>query len=183
MHDHLATLTADAEAVRAEATRLRDTLSDEQLTWRSDPGTWSVADVFEHLRKIDKAYCRALDEAVERASPGADPYVPSVFGRLFIRSVSPGGLRVPAPTGVRPRPTPPGGGAEAVDRFLSQQEQVLGLIERADGKDLNRARVTSPMSRLVRLSLGEALTVVVRHEQRHLAQALRLTGRPDFPSS
>lgn len=179
-HPHLQALLADAEAVRDEAQRLRDTLSPRQLTWRPEPDTWSVADCFEHLRKMDKAYLRVLPEALARAEPGGtEPYKPSLFARGFIQSVSPNPrFKLRAPRAVRPRAE---AGADALDRFLDQQEALLELIRRADGRNLNTGRFASPLSSFVRFSLGEGLTALVRHQQRHTQQAQRLTERPDFP--
>lgn len=177
---HLRSLLADAEAVRAEAERFRHALSPRQLTWRPEPGVWSVADCFEHLRKMDAAYLRVLPEALARAEPGgARPFRPSLFARGFIRSVSPGSrFRLRAPQAVRPAAE---AGAEALARFLDQQESLLALLRQADGRDLNTGRFASPLSSFVRLSLGEGLTVLVRHQQRHAQQARRLTEHPDFP--
>lgn len=180
-HPHLRQLLTDAEATRAEAERLRTTLSDEQLTWKPAPEVWSIADCFEHLRKIDKAYVRELNEAVERAEPGDASYRPSLFARWFIWFVSPASkFKVKTPKATRPRPTDSAGG-EALDRFLAQQAELIDLIRRADGRNPNTGRFSSPLARFLRFSVGEALTMLVCHEQRHLGQAQRLTERADFP--
>ncbi len=181
-HPHLRALLADAEGTRAEAERLRAELSAAQLTWQPAPDVWSVADCFEHLRKVDKAYCRVLPDAVSRMESGSGAFAPSLFGRWFIRFVSPeSSLKLKAPRAIRPRRGGPSTGAAALDRFLAQQQDLLGLIRQADGRDLNTGTFASPLVSILRLSVGEALTLLVRHEQRHLGQALRLTERPGFP--
>jgi uncharacterized damage-inducible protein DinB len=181
-HPHLRTLLADAEATRTETECLRDTLTSAQLTWHPEPGVWSVADCFEHLRKIDKAYCRELPEALSRAEPGDPPYRPGLFARWFIRLVSPeSSFKVKTPKATRPKPAAEAAGSEALDRFLAQQAEVIDLIQRADGKDINTGKLPSPLASILKFSVGEALTMLVRHEQRHLGQAQRLTERADFP--
>ena len=183
-HAHLRLLLADAEATRAEAERLRDTLSATQRTWKPEPGVWSVADCFEHVRKVDKAYARKLDEAIGGAGSGAADFKPSLFGRGFIHFVSPAStFKLKAPKGIRPAPDTASADADALDRFLDQQAAVLDLIRRADGQNLNGGRFGSPLASVVRLSVGEGLTLIVRHEQRHLGQAQRLTERADFPAA
>jgi hypothetical protein len=182
-HPHLRALLTDAEAVRREAERLRASLSDAQLTWRPDDKTWSVADVFEHLRKINKAYGRRLGEALGRTRPGDGPFRPGPLTRLYVWAISPEGrLPIPAPPRSRPMSTPPGGGDAALARFLEQQDVLEEQIRAADGRDLNTGRFPSPILPVFMLSVGAGLTGLVRHEQRHLGQALRLTRRPDFPS-
>ncbi len=177
---HLRSLHDDLAAVRAAAEAFRDGLAAEQLTWRPELDVWSIADCFEHLRKMDKAYARSLAESVERAEPGDAPFRPRWLARIFIALNGPDPkLKLPAPPAVRPTQEQPA--ADAVDRFLDQQGRLAGLVRAADGRDLNTGRFASPFSRLIRLSLGEGLTLLVRHEQRHLGQAHRIVERPDFP--
>lgn len=178
---HLAGLLADLDATRAATERLAE-LADAQLTWRPEPDVWSIADCFEHLRKIDKAYCRKLAEAIPKARPGAAPYQPSWLARKFIGAISPAStFKLKAPKGIRPKATPPSAGADALQRFLDQQAEVADLIRAADGKNVNTGRFASPLAAVLRFSVGEGLTVLVRHEQRHLGQAQRLIQRADFP--
>lgn len=181
-HPHLLTLLADAEATRAEAERLRADLSDAQLTWRPAPDVWSVADCFEHLRKTDKAYCKILPDAVRRMeTDGTAPYRPSWFGRMFIHMVSPNPrLRLKAPRMVQPGID---GSADALEQFLTQQHDLIDLIRQADGKNINTGRFSSPLAGIIKFTVGEALTMLVGHEQRHLGQALRLTEQAAFPSA
>lgn len=183
-HPHLRLLLADAEATRAEAEQLRDTLSDAQRTWKPEPSVWSVADCFEHLRKVDKSYARKLDEAIERAGSGVADYKPSLFGRGFIHFTSPASrLKLKAPKGVRPTTAAASADADALERFLDVQATVLDLIRRADGRDLNGVKFASPIASIVRFSVGEGLTMLVRHEQRHVGQAQRVTERAGFPTA
>ena len=183
-HPHLRLLLADAEATRAETERLRDTLSAAQRTWKPEPGVWSVADCFEHLRKVDKAYARKLDEAIGRAGAGTVDYKPSFFARHFIRFISPQSkTKLKAPKGIRPSTDTASADADALERFLDQQAVVLALIRRADGQNINGGTFGSPLASIVRLTVGEGLTLLVRHEQRHLGQGQRVTERPGFPQA
>lgn len=178
-------LMGNAEEVAATARFLRASLTDNQLVWRPDEQTWSVADCFEHLRKVDKGYCRVFDGVLSRASRvRGGAFRPAWSARLFLWAIAPGSrLKLPAPGNIRPRHVPAGEGAEALERFLEQQADVQKIIQQADGYDLNGPRIASPFSSLLKLSLGEALTGVVLHEQRHAAQAIRLTQHSDFPAA
>lgn len=178
---HLRSLHDDLEAVRAAAEAFRDGLAAEQITWRPEPDVWGVADCFEHLRKMEKAYVRGLADAVERAEPGDAPFRPRWLARQFIALNGPDPkLKLPTPPAARPK-TEGSASADAIGRFLDQQAEVAGFVRAADGKNLNTGRFASPFSRLLRFSLGEGLTLLVRHEQRHLGQARRVIERPGFP--
>jgi hypothetical protein len=68
-----------------------------------------------------------------------------------------------------------------VHRFLEQQDRILNLLEKATGRPLDEARVPSPAFRLFRLRISDGLRAMVAHQWRHLAQAERVMGHPDFP--
>jgi hypothetical protein len=57
---------------------------------------------------------------------------------------------------------------------LHLQSQLTLLAQSADGLDLARIKVPTPISRLIRLSLGMTFAQVAAHERRHLDQAWRV---------
>ena len=61
--------------------------------------------------------------------------------------------------------------------FLHVQRQFLLQLERAEGLDLARVKVTTPISRFLRLSLGMMFAQAAAHERRHMAQARRVWER------
>ncbi len=138
------------------------------------PKRWSAAHCLVHLTRTGALYRRDLSAAFEEAQGGAaaleDPVRGSFVGRLFAKAVGPDPkLRVQTPMAFRPDPEQVS--AVAVDAFLEEQAAWRALLERAEGLPLDRIRVTSPVTRLLRLRASDALAVVANHEQRHLAQA------------
>jgi hypothetical protein len=55
------------------------------------------------------------------------------------------------------------------------------LIERARPLEWRRLRIASPLSRLIRLNLGDCFMVGVAHARRHLGQIERIRAQPGFP--
>ena len=174
--DHLAERVA---ATTAAARALTEPLSERQRLWRPDPKTWGVADCFEHLLTVAGQYHPRVWLALSNSSRTPDGvYQPSRFGRWFIHSAGPDGkVKLPAPRVMLPPPP----AADAPERFLESQEELLRAIDAGRPLDLQSSVVQSPVSPLLRLSLGEALTMLTVHQQRHLAQARRVTEREDFP--
>lgn len=181
-HPHLRKLLADVNTVTAETERLRATLSGAQCIWKPDPGVWNVLECFHHLIVTDGLYAPRLRTAIEKASrEGGDaPFRPSFFGKTFIRYVSPGSKRKIKTLRLF-EPPPALTDVTVLQQFVDHQGELTALIRQADGIELNRGKFASPASRLVRFSVGEGLTVLVVHQQRHLQQARRLTERSDFP--
>ena len=61
------------------------------------------------------------------------------------------------------------------------QQQIARRLEDAHGLDLRRARVVSPITRLLRLNLGAAFALIASHNRRHLWQARQVREHPSFP--
>lgn len=172
--------------IDAEVERRAAGLTAAQLAWSPPDGGWGVGQIVAHLATTNESYldrlASALHEARRRSGGGPlPPWRPSFFGRLLIRSLDPSSTRrVPTPRAWRPHPQAP---ADALPRFLESQRRLAALAEAAEGVDLNRARLSSPASRLVRLNAGDALRTFVVHGWRHLAQIDRVLARNDFPGA
>jgi hypothetical protein len=61
------------------------------------------------------------------------------------------------------------------------RDQLADRVRTADGLDLKRQRVISPVSRLLRLPLGAYFAFVIAHDRRHLWQARNVRAAPEFP--
>jgi hypothetical protein len=182
---HLDDLERRLEVTGGRTRELTSDLREEQLLWRPAPGRWGIADCFEHLLLADAPYFPRVREAIERSAPvagGERVYAPGLLARWFVKSVSPEGtLKLPAPKKFRPPPDRPDR-ADAPERFLADQEVLAGLLADARDVDLQGAKITSPVTSLLRLTIGEALTLLVSHQERHLGQAEAVRRDPRFPA-
>ena len=57
--------------------------------------------------------------------------------------------------------------------FLHVQSMFQLQMQRAEGLDLARVKVATPISRFLRMSLGAMFAQAAAHERRHLEQARR----------
>lgn len=182
-HPHLRGLLESAAGVESGVRDLVAPLTQEQLFWKPAPERWSIAQCLDHLMVTgDQYYPRtraAIDQARSQGLLSPAPYAPSLMGRWFLGAVGPAiKFRIkarpifdPAET---PRPT-------VVDDFFRHRQTLQELIRDADGIDLRRGTIVSPLTRLLRFSLGECLEMLVVHEHRHLEQARRVAVEPGFP--
>ena len=60
--------------------------------------------------------------------------------------------------------------------FERLQSDVIGCVSAADGLAIDRIKLESPFDGRVRYNLYAALTLVPRHQHRHLLQAERAAG-------
>ncbi|HUF11389.1 MAG TPA: DinB family protein [Rhodothermales bacterium] len=183
IHPYLESLAMDAAVVSAYVQELK-WLSLAQLQWKPSPSAWSILECAEHLVLTARAYHPVLAEAIATAERGSSDttYSPTLLGRLFIKAVSPDPkLKVKTLESVTPARS--GLSAAVLDNLLSVQTERRALLEQTAGVDINRVKIRSPLNRFLRLSAGEAFTVLIRHEERHLQQADRVRGHEGFPAT
>lgn len=167
------------------AQELTGGLTTEQRLWTSDPKKWSVAECFEHLILTDRLWYPKIEEALQEAPSDADrtgqAFRPTLFGRCFLGLM---GERVKIPVKSNPMFRPGDDvPADAPERFLEEQEELLLLIGRARRTDLRDAVVAFPFTNLLKLCLGETLKMLVDHQHRHLRQIERIMQTDGFPSA
>jgi len=176
------------EEIRNEARRQTQDLSEQQARWRPEPGRWSVADCLEHLNATWEQYIPRLERTIAEAQEARDPeeVVPASFSYGFLGNFMIRMLEPPPKIRVRaPRAFVPVSGElpfeEIRDRFEGFHDEAIRLIDASRGLHLQRVRLTSPLSRLVRLSLGQWFDFLAAHERRHLWQAHRVRQSAGFP--
>ena len=173
------------ERIAADADALVTPLSDPQFNWQPRPDAWSVAQCLDHLNATARQYLPMLDEgiadAIRRGLYSAGPYAYNWIGRLMVYVVKPQTrMKAKAPQAFQP----PSGRSrsEVTAAFRAYQVQYVDRLRQANGLDLGRARVRSPIIQLLKMPLGSGFEMMVAHEQRHLAQARRVLEAPGFPA-
>jgi len=66
---------------------------------------------------------------------------------------------------------------DIIAAFRAYQVQFIDRLRQANGLDLARARVSSPVARWIRMPLGSGFAMMVAHERRHLQQARRVIAK------
>jgi len=57
--------------------------------------------------------------------------------------------------------------------FIADQQALLAILEKAKVVDLKRTKTAISITKFLKLRLGDTLRVVIYHNERHLAQAIR----------
>ena len=164
------------EQISAEGDALATPLSDAQFAWQPAPDAWSVAQCLDHLNATARVYLPEMDEgiadAIRRGLYNPGPYVYNWIGRLSVY-VSEPTVRFRAKTPRQFLPVPSRRKADVMAAFRAYQVQYVDRLRQANGLDLARARVRSPILRWIRMPLGSSFAMMIAHERRHLAQARR----------
>lgn len=165
------------DQISAQARQVTEGLNEERFNWRPQPGQWSIEECLAHLLIAGNWEIRAIEDAIGHAKArgltGAGPFRYGPIERMVVRKTEPPVKRkFTAPRHFRPLHEQPV--TAVLPSFLHLQSQLSLLAQSADGLDLARVKVATPISRLIRLSLGMTFAQVAAHERRHLDQAWRV---------
>ncbi|HKR00199.1 MAG TPA: DinB family protein, partial [Pyrinomonadaceae bacterium] len=157
-----------------------------QVNWSAAPGHWSIAECLDHLtvtnREMMNGIKAAVSDAHARGLTGSGPFRHGLIGNMIVRSMEPPAkMKFKAPKIFKPRQHQ---SPDAVARdFFQTQDEVLRLVEEANGLNLSRVKLHSPVTRLIKLSLGQAFGLIMTHNRRHLWQARQVKSSPEFPKA
>ena len=184
--EDLREIQAQLEANDHKAQALLRDLDEEQLNWRPDERSWSIAQCLDHLNVANRVYLapmlQAIEEARRKGAVRKGPIRPGFFGRWFVASMeAPPKRKLPAPRKIVPAVRK--GRAELIEDWRLAQAEVNAVLREAAGIDLNGTRFVNPFISLIRFSVGTGFQVIAAHERRHLWQAEQVRGRAAFPQS
>lgn len=177
---------SDLRDVAVDAAAEFGGLSAEQLNWRPDAKSWSVAQCFDHLITTHSLYFPLLSKLAKRESEAgfwekASP-LSGFFGRFLIRSMDPANLKRMKTTS-RAQPSSSGISGDIIQRFVEHQDELIAALEALPAEiDPVKKVITSPLARFVTYSLDDMFTILVHHCRRHAAQAKRVTEMAGFPA-
>jgi DinB superfamily len=179
-------LRKQIDFIVADAQKLTAGISDGQFNWQPEPGRWSMAQCLVHLNLAAAIQLPRVEAGIRAARAqglvGQGPYRRGIIGTLIVRLTEPPPkIRFKAPKSMAPPP------AESLPRvgasFLELQGRLQEQIRHANGVDLGRAKVASPVADWLRFTLGQTLMVIAAHERRHLWQAWQIRNDSQFPQS
>jgi hypothetical protein len=176
MHPQLQLIADEFDSATVRLERLAAQVSDADWIVRPGPGRWSVSECIQHLSLTARGYDAAAEQALAdaRAVGGPSPtrYRRDLAGWLLWRIVTPvPRYRMPTTAPFVPAdasPTDP-----VLAEFARWQEMQQSWVVQADGLPIDRVKLASPFNPRLRYSFYSALTILPRHQHRHLCQAER----------
>jgi hypothetical protein len=180
MNSRLEDYRQQFQRIAAEATALAGGLAEDRFWRRPADGGWSVGECFAHLTAVGSEEVQAIEKATAEARAkgiaGTGPFRCPAWERLIVWMTEPPvKQKAPAPKRFVPLPGQPA--KVVMDGFLALQRQFVAQVERADGLDLRRVKVPTPIGQWLKLSLGGLLAQAAAHERRHLAQAKKVLAQ------
>lgn len=165
-------------------------LTPEQLFWKPNERTWSVAQCLAHLNAYYSFYLPVFRERIKNTrfrTPG-EYFVSSPLGTATILSVKLGKLknvkrRLKAAKDYNPIVNASLKTENAVNDFLTYQQEMIQVLAEARFINIRKAKCALAVTTVVKLRLGDAFQFVVYHNERHIEQAKNLLKLAAFPKS
>ena len=170
--------------VTAEVKTQFKNLSSEQLNWKPAPEKWSIAQCLEHLIVSNTTYYPQLNDVVvgkhSNSFYQSIKFISKFFGNYLVKETG--------PVVAKPMKSPPVFvpsksqiASTIVADFEKHQNDFSACIESLSKVDLENTMVSSPALGIITYNLVDLLTILVGHEQRHLAQAKNVLNHGSFP--
>jgi hypothetical protein len=177
---------SNLEFVRKQLSRL----SDIQLTWKPTESTWSIKEIFAHLNEYAAFYHPAFSKKIA-ATRFREPrlnFISSPLGKSAWKSMQLGQLKnvkrkFNAARSYNPTFQKELVKGDDVSIFEAFQNELLSILDSAKQVNIQRAKVSTSISKFVRLRLGDAFLFVIYHNQRHIQQAVNLMSHRAFPKN
>ena len=185
MHPQLQVIIAEFDSAQVRLHSLAHRVPEQDWHLRADPSRWSMAECLGHLNLTAEAYLPLLKGALElgRRSSGPAPrrYRRDPIGWLMWRMVGPPVRhRVKTTAAFVPRAEVPL--SQLMADFDRLQRDQVSCVGSAEGLDLGRLWIRSPFDSRIRYNLYACLTILPRHQHRHLWQAEQVLSMLNSPT-
>jgi hypothetical protein len=167
-------IVREFNSASARIRNLHTSLKPGRWNRRPEPERWSPGECVAHLNLTAIAMVplirHGIDEARRSGRAAGDRYRRDLVGWLLWKSISsPGRFKsktIPAfvPTSDRPA-------EEVMAEFDRLQKEQIELTRAAAGLPIDRVKMSSPFNAKVRYNIFSALSILPRHQHRHLWQA------------
>ena len=175
MNRQLTAVVRDLEAAQERLDRLARDTHSRMWNTRPAPERWSPAECVAHLNLSSAAILPVVRAGIDsaRTQPGrASHYRRDVAGWLVSHLIAPS-RGVKLRTAARFVPAPEHEVPALLREFAGWQAELAACARAADGLPIDQVTVTSPFDARLSYNLYAALTLVPRHQHRHLLQAER----------
>lgn len=176
---------SDTESLLKDFNKFKS-LSKDQINWKPDDKSWSIAECIDHLLVTNKLYLDELEKQFSAKQIKTDCSITEVKHKLLsefiIRSVNPDNVKK-VKTFTVFMPSASNYSNEVFLKFFDQQKELINLISSFNNLNLNKYIMSSPAAKLIKENFCDVLEIIRLHDRRHFNQAERVFNHPDFPKN
>ena len=184
MRDDVPKFIADLQRLSAETKKVFGGLSDAQLNWKQSAESWSAGQCFEHLIITNNLYFPNIQKVARGAHRNnffsKIPFFARLTAALMKNALKPEQTRKMKTFRIF-EPAKSHVSATILEEFAENQRKLIALIESVRDLDIDRIKISEPLSTALNLRLSDAFEILVMHEKRHFLQAERVLRAEGFP--
>lgn len=152
-------------------------LKKDELNWKPNSETWSIAQNINHLIVLNETYFSTLENL--KKGKNELPFIAKIgflsafMGKAILKAVSPDNK---SKTKTFPiwEPQKSEISEDILVEFETHQNELKKYIENSDNNLKNKTLISSPANKNIVYKLETAFDIIVTHEKRHLDQALKV---------
>ena len=172
--DLIQTLSAQTRQNIARAEKLKNN-DLKTLTRRENETSWNILECLEHLNLYGNFYLPAIEDKIRKSNTKSEAEFRSgPLGNYFAKSMLPKEKLNKMKTFKDKNPLNANLDISVIDKFIEQQKRLLDLLEQSRKVSLNKVRIETSISSLIKLKLGDTFRFFINHIIRHLAQIDRI---------
>jgi len=145
------------------------------LTWKENETSWSILECLEHLNLYGDFYLPEIESKIKNSTTKADlEFKSGMLGSYFAKSMLPKEKLNKMKTFKDKNPLNANLDISVIDKFIYQQIKLLDLLNQSRNVSLNKVKIQTSISSLIKLKLGDAFQFLINHIIRHLNQIDRI---------
>ena len=147
--------------------------SNETLNFRTSENNWNILECLEHLNFYGKFYLPEIEKRIHQSQFLAtkSDFKSGFLGNYFANMMLPKDKLKKMKTLKVSNPIHKLLDKSVIKEFISQQNKMLELLEKAKTVDLEKTKTSISISKLINLKLGDIFRFVIYHNFRHIKQA------------
>lgn len=149
-------------------------LDSVTLNQKPNPGSWSIAQILDHIIKINDSYKPVVEQLrsgnYRPGFLGRQEFMTRFWYRMIYNSILPSNAKK-AKTRPVWEPSQSAIDGAIVQQFLAHQQQFQQFIRDVDDLVKSEAIIHSPAGKFITYTMGAAIDIMTQHELRHLNQA------------
>ncbi len=141
------------------------------LIHRPAPGAWNILECLEHLNLYGDFYFAEIEKAIKTSGtkPEAE-FSSGMLGAYFSKMILPKNKLNKMKTLKNKNPFNTSLDRTVLDRFVNQQLKLIELLIQSRSVSLNKIKIRTAFSGVVKLKLGDTFQFIINHNLRHLQQ-------------
>lgn len=147
----------------------------QTLTWKENENSWSILECLEHLNLYGDFYLPQIENKIKNSTTKTEfEFKSGILGNYFAKSMLPKEKLNKMKTFKDKNPLNASLDKTVIDQFIKQQIKLLDLLNQSRNVSLNKVKIQTSISSLIKLKLGDTFQFFVNHIIRHLNQIERI---------